>query len=228
MASPSVISVTESSVTAVDADPWTISRPAGIAGLKTLVFLAGDTGSGADAPAGYTKFSDGLDAGLRYKAFYHEETGAEGTTVDFTGGPTVKWTAIVFQIAGADLGGPAVINGDVNAPSNTPNPANLIPTDTSKSYLGITGFIQDGAYTDDDTWVTAKPTGWTNLATKTTGTLDAASTNSAMAWSWIGFAGTFTVDNFTTSQSLAHITDSMAFMEAMPPTYWSNQSGVRW
>lgn len=228
MAYPSVTSVTESSATAADTAPWTISRPVGIAGQKTVVLLAGDTTSGFTPPNDYTLFSDSIHTDMRYKAFYHEETGAEGTTVDFTAGATVKWTAVVLQIAGADLGGPAFIVGNTVAASNAPNPASLIPTDSTKSYLGISGFVQDGAYTDNDAWVTSTPTSFTTLAAKTTGTLDAASTNVAMAWSWIGFAGSFPVDNFTTSQSLEYIWDTMAFMEQLPPTYWSNQSGIRW
>jgi hypothetical protein len=214
MASPTVVSITESAATADDPTPWTVSRPAGVVGYKTLVILAFDGTTGVTTPSGYTKLGDDIGTSMRWSGFWRDEDGTEGTTLDFAS-PTDRWAALVYQIAGAAIGIADAFNSNTAAASSTPNPPNLTQTDASKDYLGIVGFMQDGSEADDDTWCTAAPTGYTGLVQKTTGTAGVPGDNVSVAAAQHAFSGlTDGVDNFVTAQSLEYAWFTYGFMQA--------------
>jgi hypothetical protein len=215
VASPTVTSVTESSATADDATPYTVSRPAGIAGNKTSIVIGVDGAAALTTPAGYTQHgTDTSASGFKMYHYWRDEDGSESTTVDITSDATEKWAAIVYQLAGVVTGSPADFNSGPVAPGQ-PNPGNIAVSDGTKDYLGIAGFVQDGSEADDDTWCSAAPTDYTNLIQKTTDTGGVAGDNVSVASAQHAFTGTTdVVTNFTTAQSLAYIWFTLAWMGA--------------
>lgn len=221
MASPTVVSITESSATADDTTPWTISRVAGVLGQKTVVFLIADGTTGWTTPTGYTQLSDDIGTDIRGKTYWRDEDGSETTTFDVTGAPTEKWAALVYSIANVATGGPDFANSNNVAASSTPNPSDLVQTDASKDYLGLVGFGQAGSEADDDTWCTAAPTNYTSLVQKTTGVTGVPTDNVSIAAAQHAFSGANdTVTNFVTAQSLEYIWWAFGWMQApvIPPT----------
>lgn len=166
MASPVVVGTpTESNATADDASPFTVSRPAGVAGQLTIAIIAVDGGPTLTWPAGYTQFFAQSRVGeFRITGAYHQEDGSEGTTFDITSSASEKWAAIVYSISGAEnpaTQAPEATTVDGSTGTANPDPPSITPTGGSKDYLFIAAIANDGEEADDDTWGNTSPTNYT-------------------------------------------------------------------
>ncbi len=213
MASPAVVSVTESNATADDTSPFTVSRAAGVFGQLTIAIIAVDGNPTLTWPAGYTQFASQLrSTGFGIYAAYHFEDGSEGTTFDITSSASEKWAAIVYSLSGAQHPGtqaPEATTVDGSAATTTPNPPSITPTGGSKDYLFIAAICQDGEEADDDTWGNTPPTNYTPSPPrqKSTAVAGVATTNCSLttAERALTTAGPEDPGTFSVDQSLTYV-----------------------
>lgn len=131
---------------------------------------AGTTPS-VNALTGWTEIIDEAIV-LGLYAAVHVCDGTEGSTVNFTLSSATRGAWIVYEISGAI--DPATILPQIGTTATgssvSPNPPNVNVTGGSKDVLAIAFFGRAGEEADDDTWVTAAPTSFTNLLQKACGT----------------------------------------------------------
>lgn len=168
MASPGVDGTAETAVTTAGTS-HAITLPAGIvaADLVLLIMDIGSTSATLTALTGWTSLLDEAVAnGL--KIVWYTGAGVPGNPT-FTSSAATRSATIAYRISGADKSITPQIGTTATGTSVNPNPPLVTPTGGSKDYLWIAMFGRDGEQADDDTWVTAAPTGFTNLLQKACG-----------------------------------------------------------
>lgn len=170
MAFPTVQTTAETAVSTAGTS-HAITLPSGIAAgdLTLLVTDIGSTSATFNALANWTELLDEASAnGL--KIIYY--SGADiPSAPTFTSSASTRSATIAYRISGAEV--PATqapqIGTTATGSSVNPNPPAVTPTGGAKDYLWIALFGRDGEEADDDTWVTAAPSGFTNLLQKACG-----------------------------------------------------------
>lgn len=160
MASPAVAASAES-VTITAGTSHTVTLPANIAqgDLLLICMDIGSTAATLNAHADYAELLDENSAnGL--KILYRYADGSE-TNPTFTSSASTRDATITLRITGALDPGiqPPEIGTTATGTSLNPDPPAVTPTGGSKDYLWVAFFGCAGEDVDDDTWVTAVPTG---------------------------------------------------------------------
>ena len=168
---PGVLDVAESSTNTAGAN-HVVTLPSGIvAGDLILICMnIGSTSATLNAHADYTEVLD-ESAANGLKILYRQAVGGEGNPTLVSSGSTRDAT-ITYRINGhvAPATQAPQIGTTATAASTTPDPPSVTPTGGAKDYLSIAMFGRTGEEADDDTWVTAAPTGYTGLLQKACGT----------------------------------------------------------
>jgi hypothetical protein len=173
VASPAVVGAPAETAVGTASTSHVVNLPAGTTGNLLLALLskgsAGTTPS-VNALAGWNELLDEAIV-LGLYAAYRTADGTEGATTTFTLSSATRGAWIVYEISGHEL--PATqapqIGTTATGSSVSPNPPSVSVTGGSKDILGIAFFGRDGEEADDDTWVTAAPTNFTNLIQKACG-----------------------------------------------------------
>jgi len=228
MASPSVVTATESNATADDTSPFTVSRAAGVSGQLTIVVFAVDGNPTLTWPGDYTQFFVEIAVGNTHAIYgaYHQESGSEGTTFDITSSASEKWAAIVYSISGAETPATqapeATTFDNSGVASASPDPPAITPTGGSKDYLFIAAVATDGEEADDDTWGNTSPSGYTPdpPRQKTSGTTGLGTTNVSLETAELALttAGPENPGAFGNDQSLAYAAATIVVHPASAPT----------
>jgi hypothetical protein len=173
VASPAVVGTPAETQVVTAATSHVVNLPTGNTGNQFVAVMSkGSQGTtpSVDALAGWSEMLDeaivlGLYAAVRVC------DGTEGATTTFTLSSATRGAWIVYEVSGAE--NPATILPQVGTTatgsSTTPDPPSVAVTGGSKDILGIAFFGRAGEEADDDTWVTAAPTSFTNLLQKACG-----------------------------------------------------------
>lgn len=148
-----------------------ITLPASIASTD-LVLILMDIGSTSATLNALTDWTEDLDesAANGLKILRYTGAGVPGNPT-FTSSASTRSASIAYRISGADKAIAPQIGTTATGTSVNPNPPSVTPTGgTSKPYLFLAFFGSAGEEADDDTWVTAAPSGYTGLLQKTCGT----------------------------------------------------------
>lgn len=173
MASPAVVGTPAETAVGTASTSHVVNLPAGAVGnLLVAVMSKGSAGTtpSVNALAGWTEV---LDEAIVLGLFVAVRVcdGTEGATTTFTLSSATRGAWIVYEVSGHE--DPATILPQVGTTatgsSTTPNPPSVAVTGGSKDILAIAFFGRAGEEADDDTWVTAAPTNYTNLLQKACG-----------------------------------------------------------
>jgi len=168
MASPVPVGTPTETAISTASTSHVVNLPAGdtIGNLFVAVMSKGSAGTtpSVNALTGWTELLDeAIVLGL-YIAI-KEVDGTEGATTTFTLSSATRGAWIVYEISGHISPGTQApqIGTTATGSSTTPNPPSVSVTGGSKDILAIACFGRAGEEADDDTWVTAAPTSYTNL-----------------------------------------------------------------
>lgn len=171
MASPVVQAVAETAVSTASTT-HTINLPASIAAgdLLILILSKGSVAATINAHADWTELLD-ENLAIGFYIAYRWATGSEGATTTLTSSANTRSATLAYRISGAadPATQPPQIATTATGSSTTPNSDNISPTGGAKDYLFISTFGRGGEEADDDTWVTAAPSGYSNLLQKACG-----------------------------------------------------------
>jgi hypothetical protein len=170
---PVVVNTNETAVSTAGTSHQ-INLPASLVSGNLILILLdkGSTAATFNALAGWTEVVDeNLANGIT--VWCRQSDGAEGATVTFTSSASTRSASIAYQIAFAQNPGTQLpeLSTVATGSSTTPNATTCTPTGGAREYLWITFFGRDGEAADDDTWVTATPTSFTNRLAKACGTV---------------------------------------------------------
>lgn len=174
MSSPAIVGTAETAVSTASTS-HVVNLPTAVAGnLLIAVMSKGSAGTtpGVNALAGWTELLDeAIVLGL-YIA-YRVCDGTEGATTTFTLSSSTRGAWIVYEISGnADPATQAPqVGTTATGSSTTPDPPSVSVAGGSKEITTIACFGRSGEAADDDTWVTAAPSGFTGLLQKACGTV---------------------------------------------------------
>lgn len=166
-----VVQTTAESITSTAGTNHVVTLPTGIV-ANDLILVCMDIGSTAATLNAHADYSELLDENSAngLKILYRYATGGE-TNPTLVSSASTRDATITYRISGAE--NPATqapqIGTTASGSGTTPNPPAVTPTGGAKDYLWIAMFGRDGEEADDDTWVTAAPTGFSNLLQKACG-----------------------------------------------------------
>jgi len=171
------------SATTTASTSHTVSLPASIAsGNLLIVVIAAVDGTTTFSATGWTVGSTNTMTGATHTTawLYKKADGTEGTTFTLTSSNSCRSAEVSYRISNAE--DPATQVPQSTTASTTGNavlnnPGANSPTGGSKDYLWISCFGQEGEEADDDTWVSAWNTSFTNTLEKTCGVAGAAAAN---------------------------------------------------
>jgi hypothetical protein len=149
-----------------------ITLPASIAATD-LVLLIMDIGSTSATLNALTDWTEILDesAANGLKILWYSGAGVPSNPT-FTSSAATRSATIAYRISNADKAVTPQIGTTATGTSVNPDPPSVTPTSgTSKPYRFIAFFGSAGEEADDDTWVTAAPSGYTGLLQKACGTV---------------------------------------------------------
>ena len=182
MAFPVVASTAESPVTSAGTS-HAITLPGTIRDQDLLIIVFGKAQAVTlNALSGWTELVDTNSANAE-TILYHYCDGTETSPATFTSSGSTKSASVCYRITGAENPTTQVpeLSTVATATSVNPNATTCTPTGGAKDYLWLTFFISAGEEADDDTWVSATPTSYTNTLQTTSGTAGVASTNCSTA-----------------------------------------------
>ena len=171
MASPSVVGTPAETAISTAGTSHVVNLPAGATGnLLVAIMNKGSTAATVNALTGWTELLDENSANGLYIA-YRVCDGTEGSTTTFTLSASTRGAWIVYEISGQI--DPATqapqIGTTATGSSVSPDPPSVSVTGGAKDVLTIACFGRDGEEADDDTWVTAAPSGFGTLLQKACG-----------------------------------------------------------
>ena len=191
MASPTVQATAES-VTSTAGTTHSVNLPTGIA-AGDLLLLCSDKGSTAatvNALTGWTELLDENSANGLYVA-YRWADGTEVGPLAMGTSASTRLATIALRVSGAE--NPATqapqIGTTATGTSVNPDPPAVTPTGGSKDYLSVAFFGSAGEEADDDTWVTAVPTGYTSPALQKTGGVAGTNLGALLGLTYRQFTG---------------------------------------
>jgi hypothetical protein len=171
---PAVVGTPAETAISTASTSHVVNLPAGATGnLLVAIMQKGSAGTTptVNALTGWTELLDEAQTLGLYIA-YRVCDGTEGSTTTFTLSSSTRGAWIVYEISGAK--DPAVqapqIGTTATGSGTTPNPPSVSVAGGSKEVLTIACFGRDGEEADDDTWVTAAPSGFSGLLQKACGT----------------------------------------------------------
>lgn len=173
MASPAVVGTAAETAVSTASTSHVVNLPTGTTGNLLLAIMskgsAGTTPT-VDALAGWNELLDEAQTLGLYIA-WRTADGTEGATTTFTISSATRGAWIVYEISGhVDPGTQAPqIGTTATGSSTTPDPPSVSVTGGSKDILTIACFGRAGEEADDDTWVTAAPSGFGGLLQKACG-----------------------------------------------------------
>lgn len=173
MASPAVVGTPTETAISTASTTHTVNLPSGAAGNYFVAVMS--KGSAGTTPSinALAGWSESLDEAivLGLAVLYHLCDGTEGATVDFTLSSATRGAWIVYEVSG--MKDPAVqapqVGTTATGSSTTPDPPSVSVTGGAKDILTIAFFGRAGEEADDDTWVTAAPSGFGSLLQKACG-----------------------------------------------------------
>jgi len=171
MASPAVATTAETAVSTAGTS-HVITLPASISAgdLLLLVLAKGVAVATIDAHADWSELLDENTANGLYIA-YRLATGAEGATTTLTSSGATRSATIAYRVieAADPVTQVPQIGTTSTGSSVNPDPPSVSVAGGSKDILSVACFARSGEEADDDTWVTAAPSGFTNLLQKACG-----------------------------------------------------------
>lgn len=173
MSSPSVVGTPTETAISTAGTSHVVNLPAGAVGnLLIAICDKGSVAATVNALTGWTELLDENLANGLYIA-YRVCDGSEGATTTFTLSASTRGAWIVYEITGyVSPGTQAPQIGTTSSGSSTaPDPPSVSATGGAKDILTIACFGRAGEGADDDTWVTAAPSGFTGLLQKACGTV---------------------------------------------------------
>jgi hypothetical protein len=176
MAAPAVVGKPVETAISTAATSHVVSLPAANTNGNMLVAICSKGSQGTtpsvNALGGWQELLDeAIVLGL-YVA-YRIVNGTEGATETFTMSSATRGAWIVYEISGMreDFATqPPEIGTTATGSSTTPDPPSRAVNGGPKDILTIALFGRSGEEADDDTWVTAAPSGFTGLIQKACGT----------------------------------------------------------
>ncbi len=172
MSSPTVVGTPAETAITSAGTSHVVNLPAGATGNLLIAILdKGSTAATVNALTGWTELLDENSANGLYIA-YRVCDGSEGATTTFTLSASTRGAWIVYEITGhvAPATQAPQVGTTATGSGTTPNPPSVSVTGGSKDILTIACFGRDGEEADDDTWVTAAPSGFGSLLQKACGT----------------------------------------------------------
>lgn len=151
-----------------------VNLPSGATGnLLVAVMSKGSAGTTptVNSLAGWNELLDEAQTLGLYIA-WRVADGTEGATTTFTLSSATRGAWIVYEISGAydPTIQPPQVGTTATGSSTSPDPPSVSVTGGSKDILTIACFGRSGEEADDDTWVTAAPSGFGGLLQKACGT----------------------------------------------------------
>lgn len=150
-----------------------VNLPSGAAGnLFIAIMDKGSTAATVNSLTGWNELLDENSANGLYIAWKAVD-GTEGATTTFTLSASTRGAWIVYEINGAydPTIQPPEVGTTASGSSTSPDPPSVSVTGGSKDILTIACFGRGGEEADDDTWVTAAPSGFGGLLQKACGTV---------------------------------------------------------
>jgi hypothetical protein len=147
-----------------------INLPTGSGGLLLLILAKGLATAAINSHSDWTELLDEASPTTNGLYIAYSTTATGGTTTLVSDSATRSAT-IVHRISGAEAPGTQApqIGTTATGASVSPNPPAVTPTGGAKDYLWVACFSRSGEEADDDTWVTASPTGFNGLLQKACG-----------------------------------------------------------
>jgi hypothetical protein len=173
MASPSVVGTPTETAISTAGTSHVVNLPSGATGnLFIAIMDKGSTAATVGALAGWNELLDENSANGLYIA-WRACDGTEGATTTFTLSASTRGAWIVYEISGAadPTVRPPEIGTTATGSSTTPDPPSVSVTGGTRDVLTIACFGRSGEEADDDTWVTAAPSGFGGLLQKACGTV---------------------------------------------------------
>lgn len=171
MASPSVVGTPAETAVSTAGTSHVINLPTGTTGnLFVIVLAKGVATAGMNDLTGWNELLD--EASPTTNGLYiawRAVDGTEGATTTFTTDAATRSATIVYEISGHTTSPAPQIGTTATGASVNPNPPSVSVTGGSKDILTIAGFSRSGEEADDDTWVTAAPSGFGGLLQKACG-----------------------------------------------------------
>lgn len=169
-----VVETTNETAVSTAGTSHVVNLPASIAAgdLLLLVLGKGSTAATINAHADWTELLD-ENAATGFYIAYRWATGSEGATTTLTSSANTRSATIAYRISGAENPAtqPPEIGTTATGSSTTPDPPSVTPTGGAKDYLWLAALTRGGEEADDDTWVSAAPSGFTGLLQKACGTV---------------------------------------------------------
>lgn len=172
MASPSIVGTPTETAISTAGTSHVVNLPSGAAGNMFIAIMdKGSTAATVNGLAGWNELLDENSANGLYIA-WRTCDGTEGATTTFTLSANTRGAWIVYEITGHinPATQPPQVGTTATGSSTTPDPPSVSVTGGAKDILTIACFGRGGEEADDDTWVSAAPSGFTGLLQKACGT----------------------------------------------------------
>lgn len=173
MASPAVVGTPAETAVATASTSHVVNLPSGTAGNMFVAVMSKGSAGTTPSVNTLTGWNELLDEAIVLGLYIavKECDGTEGATTTFTLSSATRGAWIVYEVSGqiAFATQAPQVGTTATGSSTTPDPPSVSVTGGSKDILTIACFGRAGEEADDDTWVTAAPSGFGGLLQKACG-----------------------------------------------------------
>lgn len=174
MASPAVVGTPAETAISTASTSHVVNLPSGTAGNMFVAIMSKGSQGTTPSVNALTGWNELLDEAIVLGLYIavKECDGTEDATTTFTLSSATRGAWIVYEVSGQEVFATQApqVGTTATGSSTTPNPPSVSVSGGSKDVLTIACFGRSGEEADDDTWVTAAPSGFGGLLQKACGT----------------------------------------------------------